>query len=142
MKVVIDNNIVIDALKPNLEFEADAKRVFQLIWQDKITPYICANSLTDIFYVLQKVQGAKKTKDTIANLITAMSVIPLTETDCTDALALPMNDFEDAVIAVCAQKINADCIVSRDENFIKAETAVKVITPKQLLDPALITTFS
>ena len=134
MKVVIDNNVAIDALKPNPEFEADAKRVFQFIWQDKIAPYICANSLTDIFYVLEKVQGAKKTKGTIANLITAMNVIPLTENDCSDALQLPMDDFEDAVIAVCAKKVNADCIVSRDEKFIKAETAVKVLTPKQLVD--------
>jgi predicted nucleic acid-binding protein len=49
------------------------------------------------------------------------------------ALAMPMNDFEDAIIAVCAQKVNADCIVSRDEKFIKAYTEVAVIKPEQLL---------
>jgi len=134
VKIVVDNNVVIDALRPNPEFEADAKRIFQYIWQCKITAYICASSLTDIFYVLQKVQGAEKTKGSIANLITAMNVIPLTETDCTDALALPMNDFEDAVIAVCAQKAKVDCIVSRDEKFIKTDTPVKVITPRQLIE--------
>ena len=134
MKVVIDSNVVLDALRPNPDFEAEAKSVFQLIWQDKITPYMCANSLTDIFYVLQKVQGAEKTKITIANLITAVKIVPLTESDCTDALALPMNDFEDAIIAVCARKISADYIVSRDEKFIKAGTEVEVITPKQLME--------
>ena len=90
--------------------------------------------MTDIFYILQKVQGAEKTKITITNLITAINIVPLTEHDCKNALALPMNDFEDAIIAVCAQKINADCIVSRDEKFIKAGTEVKVITPKQLIE--------
>ena len=134
MKVVIDNNVVIDVLRPNPEFELDAKKVFQLIWQDKISPYLCANSLTDIFFILQKVQGAEKAKAAIANLITAINIIPLTESDCTEALALPMNDFEDAVIAVCAQKINADYIVSRDEKFIKARNSVKIITPKQLIE--------
>ena len=79
MKVVIDNNIVIDALKPNPDFEADAKRVFQLMWKDRITPYMCANSLTDIFYIMQKVQGAKKAKHTISNLMTAIKILPLTE---------------------------------------------------------------
>ena len=132
MIVMIDNNIVIDALKPNPDFEADAKRVFRLIWQDKITPYMCANSLTDIFYILQKVQGAEKTKKTIANLMTVMNIVPLTGNDCTDALALPMNDFEDAIIAICAQKINADYIISRDEKFIKSSTKIKILTPKQL----------
>lgn len=134
MKVILDNNVVIDALRPNPDFEADAKKVFRLIWQDKITPYICANSLTDIFYILQKVQGAEKAKGTIANLITAINVIPLTVSDCTNALALPMNDFEDALIAVCAQKVKADYIISRDRKFINAGTEVKVITPRQLIE--------
>ena len=132
MRVVLDSNIVIDALKPNPDFEANAKRVFQLIWQDKITPYQSANSLTDIFYILQKVQGAEKTKRTIANLMTAINIEPLTENDCADALALPMNDFEDAIITICAQKINADYILSRDEKFIKSGTRVEVITPSKL----------
>jgi predicted nucleic acid-binding protein len=134
MKVVFDSNIVIDALKPNTDFEMDAKHVFQLILLDKITPFLCANSLTDIFYILQKVQGAGKAKNAIEKLIKAFNVIPLTVEDCTDALALPMNDFEDAIIAVCAQKINADSIISRDVKFINAETVVDVITAKQLLE--------
>ena len=132
MRIVIDSNIVIDALKPNPDFETDAKRVFQLIWQNKITPYLSVNSLTDIFYVLQKIQGAEKTKRTITNLMTAINIAPLTENDCTDALALPMNDFEDAIIVICAQKICADYILSRDEKFIKVSTRVEVITPSQL----------
>ncbi|MCL1816275.1 MAG: PIN domain-containing protein [Clostridiales bacterium] len=134
MKAVIDNNIVIDALKPNPDFEADAKLVFQLIWQDRITPYMCANSLTDIFYILRKVQGAEKAKNTIANLITAIEIIPLTESDCVNALALPMNDFEDAIITVCAHKISADCIVSRNRKLIKAGTEIEVLTSKQLFE--------
>ena len=133
MKVFIDSNIVIDALKPNPEFESEAKRIFRLIWTDEITPYLCVNSLTDIFYIMRKVQGASNAKRTIANLMTAINIVPLTETDCTDALALPLSDFEDAIIAVCAKKNNADYIVSRDEAFINAKTEIKVITPGQLL---------
>ena len=132
MKVFIDTNIAIDALKPNPDFETDAKRVFQLIWQGKITPYMCVNSLTDIFYIIKKVQGADKARNTITNLMTAVNIAPLNANDCSDALASPLNDFEDAIIAVCAKKTNADCIVSRDEMFIKAETEVEVVTPGQL----------
>ena len=134
MKVVIDNNVIIDALRPNPDFESDAKRVFQLIWQGKISPYMCANSLTDVFYIMKKVQGAARTKKTIADLMTAIAIAPLTESDCKDALALPMDDFEDAIIAVCAQKINADCIVSRDRKFINEGTLVEVITPGQMIE--------
>ena len=134
MKVLIDTNIAIDALRPNPDFQVEAKNVFLLIWQDKIEPYLCANSLTDIFYILRKVQGAEKTKKTIANLMAAVSIVPLSGSDCSGALALPMDDFEDALIAVCADRIGADYIVSRDEQFINSSTAVKVITPGQLID--------
>ncbi|MDR3296230.1 MAG: PIN domain-containing protein [Clostridiales Family XIII bacterium] len=133
MKVVIDNNVVVDALKPRPPFDAEAKAVFRLFGEEKFEPYVTANSLTDIFYVLQKAGNASKAKAVVANLVSVVNVIPLTERDCTDALDLPMNDFEDAVVAVCAKKAGADCIVSRDEKFIKANTGVKVIKPVDLI---------
>ena len=135
MKVVIDNNVVIDALKPRQPFDTEAKALFRAFGQEKFEPYVTANSLTDIFYVLRRGNDANaaKAKAVVANLVSVVNVIPLSETDCTNALALPMDDFEDALIDVCAQKINADYIVSRDEKFLKAGTTVEVITPGQLL---------
>lgn len=134
MKVVVDNNVIIDALKPNPQFEANAQQVLWLASVKKIDGYICANSLTDIFYVLRKAHGADKAKIMVQRLILILNVIGIDPVDCADALLLPMNDFEDAIIAVCAQKIGADSIVSRDERFIKSETQVRVVTPEQLLE--------
>jgi predicted nucleic acid-binding protein len=133
MNVVIDNNIVIDAFSSNPQFEADALRILRLASEDEINGFICANSLTDIFYVVRKMCGAEYAKEKLKGLMSFTNTIPLTEKDCANALELPMNDFEDAVVAVCAKKINADFIVSRDERFIKANTEVKVIAPGQLL---------
>jgi predicted nucleic acid-binding protein len=135
LKVVIDNNVAIDALKPRQPFDTEAKAVFRAIGDEKIEPYITANSLTDIFYVLRRGDGAnaEKAKAAVAKLISVVNVIPLTGSDCSNALELPMNDFEDAVTAVCAKKAGAECIVSRDEKFIKAGSAVEVITPAQLI---------
>jgi predicted nucleic acid-binding protein len=133
LKVVIDDNVIIDALKPNLEFEGTAKQIFRLIGEERITAFICANSLTDIFFILKKCQGETAAKITISNLMKSFGIIPLTDTDCEKALALPVSDFEDAVISVCAEKINADFIVSRDEKFIKSKTVVEVIPPHKFL---------
>ncbi len=50
-------------------------------------------------------------------------------------LALPMKDFEDALIAVCAKREGSDCIVSRDKDFLASSASpVSVITPDALLD--------
>ena len=136
MKVVIDNNVVIDALKPRHPFDTEAKEVFRAFGEEKFEPYVTANSLTDIFYVLRRGDAANsaKAKVVISNLISIVNVIPLTEADCTNALGLQINDFEDAVVAVCAKNIGADYIVSRDEKFINATTEVKVVRPQQLLE--------
>ena len=134
MKVVVDNNVIIDALKPNPQFETNAQQILRLASVKKIDGFVSANSLTDIFYVLRKAHGADKAKIMVQKLLLILDIIGIDPVDCADALSLPMNDFEDAMIAVCAKKIGADIIVSRDDRFIKSETVVRVATPEQLLE--------
>ena len=133
MRVVVDNNIVVDALIPNAQFEADAQEILRLAAMKEIDGIVSVNNLTDIFYVLRKIHGFEKAKVMILKLFLVFDIVGVEPDDCMKALNLTMPDFEDALIAVCAVKTNADYIVSRDEKFIKAQTEVKVITPKQLL---------
>jgi predicted nucleic acid-binding protein len=95
---------------------------------------VSANSLTDIFYVLRKKHGAVKGKSIIKMLLKMLDIIGITSGDCVAALEKPINDFEDALVDVCAKNSSADYIVSRDETFINAVTEIEVITPGQLLD--------
>jgi predicted nucleic acid-binding protein len=134
MIVVVDNNVVVDALKPNPQFEIDAQEILRLASVKAIDGFVSANSLTDIFYVLRKEHGADKTKVMIQKLLLILDIIGIESADCVIALEKPMNDFEDALVDVCAGKVDADCIVSRDERFIKAGTSIEVITPKQLTE--------
>lgn len=134
MKVVIDNNIIIDALRPNPQFETDAQQILRLASVKAIDGFVSANSLTDIFYVLRKEHGADKAKIMLQKMLLILDIISIDPTDCVDAFALPMADFEDAILAVCAKKIKADFIVTRDERFIKEKTEVKTVMPEQLLE--------
>ncbi len=133
MRVVVDNNVIVDALKPDAQFEAEAQQILRLASAKKFDGFVSANSLTDIFYVLRKAHGTDKAKTMVQKLLLILDIIGIDPIDCTDALSLPMSDFEDALVAVCAKKIKADYIVTRDEKFIKAETAVKTVTPGQLI---------
>lgn len=134
MKAVIDNNVIIDALSPNPQFEANARQILWLASAKAIDGYVSANSLIDIFYVLRKKHGTDKAKIMLQKLLLIVDIIGIEPKDCTDALSLPMADFEDALVAVCAEKIRADFIVTRDEKFITEKTAVRTITPRQLLE--------
>ncbi len=134
MKVVIDNNMIIDALKPNPQFEAAAQQILRLASLKSIDGFVSANSLTDIFYVLRKEHGADKAKVMTQKLLLISNVIGIDPIDCIDALSLSMNDFEDAMVAVCAKKVKADFIVTRDERFINEDTEVRTVSPEQLIE--------
>lgn len=134
MKVVIDNNVIVDALKPNPQFEAAAQQILRLASLKSIDGFVSANSLTDIFYVLRKEHGADKAKVMVQKMLLILDIIGIDPIDCIDALSLPMNDFEDAMVAVCAKKVKADFIVTRDERFIKEDTEVRTVSPEQLIE--------
>lgn len=51
MRIIIDTNIIIDYFEKREFFYEDAKKVFELISEDRFLSYITVKSLTDIFYV-------------------------------------------------------------------------------------------
>jgi len=133
MRIVLDNNVVIDALSPNAEFEANAKEILQFASVRKVEGFVGANSLTDIFYVLRKRHGADKAKAIIRKLLLILDIIAIEPGDCIAALDKPMSDFEDALVDVCARKAQADYIITRDAAFLKCATDVKTIAPADWL---------
>ena len=48
-------------------------------------------------------------------------------------MSIPIEDFEDALVCACAKKAEADYIVSRDDKFLRENSPVKVIEPKDFL---------
>ena len=60
-------------------------------------------------------------------------IVSVTHEDCVNAMAIPIGDFEDALVFACAKKVKADYIISRDEKYLREESPVKVIEPKKFL---------
>jgi hypothetical protein len=67
-------------------------------------------------------------------LFNVLVVISIDGNDCVSVLNLPMTDFEDAVVAICAGKDDIDYIVSNGKEFLQADTnIVQVVPPDDLL---------
>mgnify|MGYP004625641765 CR=1 FL=1 len=133
MRVLFDTNVLLDAIANRADFKIAQELVLNAAHGD-ITGLITANSVTDIFYIARKEIGIDGAKDAIMNLMTVFDVLSVTGENCWDALLLPMNDYEDAVQAVCAQQSKADFIVSRDKGFANEKGCpVKVLSPIELL---------
>ena len=132
MTIVFDNNIMLDALLERRPFCDNAGKLM-VACVDGHFGCLTANSLTDIFYVLSKSIGAVKAKLAVRKLIELFEILPVSDEDCIKALDSSMDDFEDALVSVCAHKRRADYIVSRDVKFIGADGPVPVIEPGELL---------
>ena len=88
--------------------------------------------MTDIYYILRKTFSVKDQdcREKIRGLLKLFEAIEVTEGDCLKALDSIMPDFEDALVTVCADKVNIDYIITRDNEFLKLP---KAISPDKFL---------
>jgi predicted nucleic acid-binding protein len=120
MKVLIDTNVVLDILLNRPDFYTNSRAVFDLAEQKRITGYISASSITNIFYIASKVLKNNETVYQVIEKIAALFlIVPVTESTITDALALRWKDFEDAVQFTVAKENGIAYIITRNETDYK-----------------------
>lgn len=133
MKVLIDTNVLLDVLCDRKEFAADSLRIFRLCEIGHITGHISALSIPNIVYIMRKELDRERIKEILHTLTMLFSVVELRESDLLKAAELPFDDYEDAIQSVCASRVRADYIVTRNKkNF--TNSPVSAVAPEELLD--------
>ena len=132
MKILIDSNIALDALLSRRPFNEASERILTAC-AGSHTGCLSANGLTDIFYVLRKTMDAPSAKAAVKKLMELLETVPVNGEDCLNALSLPIDDFEDALVLVCGNSAGADCIVTRDDEFLRIKSRIPVVSPDALL---------
>lgn len=132
MKILVDTNVILDVLCSRKQFVADSLRVFQYCEAQQITGYISALSISNIVYIMRKELDPERIKDILRTLITIFSVAELRESDLLKAAELAFGDYEDAIQSVCAARVRADYILTRNGKDF-AGSAVPAIGPADLL---------
>ena len=133
MIVVLDTNVIMDALQERSPFDVEAKEILKHAQDGKFTCLITANAVTDIFYLYSKTHGVKSAKAVLAFMFMNYGVVSVTHDNCKAALSLHIDDFEDALVVICAQRAGADYIITRDDDFLLAASPVKLISPKKFV---------
>lgn len=131
MKVLVDTNVILDVLCNRKEFVADSLRVFQCCEARHITGYISALSIPNIVYIMRKELDPERIKEILHTLTMVFSVVELRESDLLKAAELPFDDYEDAIQSVCAARVQADYIVTRNGKDFE-NSSVPAITPGKL----------
>lgn len=133
MKILVDTNIIIDALTGREPFREEAEQIFLLAANHVGDMYITASSATDVYYLVRKyLHSTEQAKGIMAKLYELFHILDITAGDCKDALLNDMIDYEDAVISCCATHNNIDYIVTRNiKDYEKSK--VQAILPNQLI---------
>lgn len=133
IRVLVDTNVIIDALASREPFRADAEAILLLAAEDKIAGFVTGSSITDIYYLIRRTLSHDQALDALQMLIQTLDIVSVGEDECVEAMQTGMRDFEDAVVAVCADRVRADFIVSRDEEFAREGCALPVVQPAEIL---------
>jgi predicted nucleic acid-binding protein len=133
IKALFDTNVVLDALAAREPFRAAAEKMFMLAAEEKFQGFVTANSTTDIYYLVKKSASKAAAREALRNLLQVFAVVAISGKDCENALESSIDDYEDALVAVCASKIDADYIITRDEGFLQTRPPVPVVMPTWFL---------
>lgn len=133
MNVMIDTNIIIDSIAARQPYNRDAEQIMLLAAGRKLKASITASTVTDIYYLSKKRLGdANQAKELLQKLFTIIEIASVDKNDCIKALAAVMDDYEDAVLAVCAKRMKADYIITRNLNEF-SNSPVEPISPADFL---------
>jgi len=133
MKVLLDTNVILDVLLNRYPFYQDSFVIFQLADQGRISGYLSASSITDIFYLLRKLRHNSTNVYPIMDDLTAIfSVVPVSDITISSALALRWNDFEDAVQFIVAKENHVECIITRNEADYK-DSDIQCMSPMNFI---------
>ena len=134
MKVLLDTNIVLDGIAAREPFRESAESIFRLIKDKKVAAFITANSITDIYYISRKSRDESETREALRIILGTFSVVDVLGRDCREALDYPLDDYEDALLAVCGHKAKVDCIITRDKHMLEAKkNETKILSPESFL---------
>lgn len=133
MKVLIDTNIILDVLCKRNVFFDDSEKIFKLCEVKKIEGYISALSIPNIVYIMRKELDAEKIKEVLQKLSLIFKITDLKADDLKKAADMDFKDYEDALQSVCAARIKANYIITRNIKDFE-ESKVTAIKPSELLE--------
>lgn len=132
MRLLLDINILLDVVLERHPWAQPAAELLAAVERNEAEGFVAAHTLPTVYYVVAKGQGRTAATGAMHDLLRILEVVPLEKEDFYRALSLPMNDFEDAVQATAALRIDAGYLVTRNEPDFKG-ASVPTATPATIL---------
>lgn len=133
MVILVDTNIIIDFLKNREPYAENAKKIIFMCAQKKMSGYLAAHTIPNLFYILRKEFSQEERRTFIVSLCDIFMISGITKEKIVSAAQnSEFVDFEDCLQEECAFESMADYIVTRDVSDYRT-SRIKAITPEELL---------
>lgn len=132
MKLFLDTNVLLDVLAARKPWVEEAAAVLSLLEAGHARGFVAAHTITTLHYLLSKHLGRERAASALVDLLDLVEVAAVDDEAIRRALALGWTDFEDAVQAVCALRVEADYFVTRDPQDFSA-LSIPVGLPAEVL---------
>ena len=131
-RIFIDINILVDLVLERKGFYQDARRLFNLCKERRITPYISSISVAIINYLLLKKYNEEKVKELFEIIYKLTEILPFHKRIISLAHYSNFKDLEDGFQYFTAKENNIKVIITRNEKDFEVND-VSVVSPKQFL---------
>ncbi|MCI0640497.1 MAG: PIN domain-containing protein [Gemmataceae bacterium] len=132
MRVLLDVNVLLDALLQRLPWHMEADAILQAAARGELTCATTTLSLANLFYVGRKAVGAAAARATVRKYLGVFTILVIDKQTLLDADALPGRDFEDNILIAAAATAAVDAIVTRNAADF-AHSPILVFEPAELL---------
>jgi predicted nucleic acid-binding protein len=132
LKVLFDTNIVLDHLLDRAPHSLLAAEFFSAVERNRISGYLCATTVTTVYYLAYKVMGSENAGIAINKLLELFEVAAVNRVVLESSLNLGLPDYEDAVLHQSAIHAGADAIVTRNAKDFK-NASLTIYSPPELM---------
>lgn len=132
MKLLLDINVLLDVVLAREPWAEAAAHLLSAVEAGRASGVVAGHTLTTIHYIVGQKEGRAKATQAVSDLLRILDVVPIERTDFHQAMVLDMNDFEDAVQAAAALKVDAGYIVTRNERDFRS-SPVPAMQPSAVL---------
>ena len=132
-KLFVDSDVVIDFFTDRQPHVNPSSELFELNEQGNVTLYLSAVSINNIYYIVRRFLGPKKTIEVVELLTDMTEIIGTTKKEIIQALKNDFSDYEDSVQYSSALTIkNLDAIITRNIKDYR-NSSIAVMTPLNFL---------
>lgn len=130
MKAMIDLNVILDVVTNRPQWVAASAKACTIAGADRRAQAVVSpHAVTTVYYLARKHADKATAERAVDWIVSLFGLAPCGRKEFRRARELPVEDFEDAVVAAGAESASCDCIVTRNLSDFRG-SPVKAISPE------------